>query len=399
MRPRTIVSITLTFLSILLLPLAAGAQQPVFSSAGIGSCVAGDIITLPLMMHTSGAEVCAISADVMFDASALQWVGAQAGPAGSAAGKNATFQPMGAGQVRMLLIGMNQNRIADGTVFLMQFRIQAGASGSAMVQIACGAANCTGADYPRGMVNAAVSIAGSSEPPDTPDEEPDAEEPAAEEPSGSDEGGTASGTSTDSGASSGSSAAGAAEADPEPLEASFASVTPKQGEVPLNVALRVSISGGVAPYTLEWDFDDGTEAEEYMAFKTRVIHTYLRPGRYEPEVKVEDSEGSFVHVEPVPVTFTAPPDPVLTEAFLHGDGDTVNLDITGEHFPSGCTVFVNGEETEAYQKGSTRFFLKGLSFPEGEPVWVYVLSPTGQKTEKVRAAAERQLDTKEGGDA
>ena len=59
------------------------------------------------------------------------------------------------------------------------------------------------------------------------------------------------------------------------------------GYAPHTVTFIAEIKGGVPPYTIKWNFDDGskpgTEATE--------VHTYDKPGRYLAELFVSDTRG------------------------------------------------------------------------------------------------------------
>ncbi len=58
-----------------------------------------------------------------------------------------------------------------------------------------------------------------------------------------------------------------------------------EGEVPDTFEFRARITGGTAPYTVSWDFGDGSEGSE----EESDIHTFEEPGRYNVVVTITDS--------------------------------------------------------------------------------------------------------------
>ncbi len=76
-----------------------------------------------------------------------------------------------------------------------------------------------------------------------------------------------------------------------PLNVS-ASDTVRAGSSPLEVELEASLRGGVAPYTVQWAFGDGTFGSSYSG--AIVDHIYATAGRYVPVVTVRDETGHEV---------------------------------------------------------------------------------------------------------
>ncbi|HZY92736.1 MAG TPA: PKD domain-containing protein [Thermoplasmata archaeon] len=75
---------------------------------------------------------------------------------------------------------------------------------------------------------------------------------------------------------------------------------PASGTSPLTVSFVASISGGSAPYTVEWSFGDGAVGSSIPG--TPVAHTYTRPGTFFPSVLVTDSAGHAANQTLGPVT-------------------------------------------------------------------------------------------------
>jgi hypothetical protein len=72
-----------------------------------------------------------------------------------------------------------------------------------------------------------------------------------------------------------------------------ADVDPKNGTVPLEVHCIGFASGGPIPYTYQWEFGDGNWSEKGTGIEYRnLFHTYTEPGKYNPVLHVEDSNGN-----------------------------------------------------------------------------------------------------------
>lgn len=72
----------------------------------------------------------------------------------------------------------------------------------------------------------------------------------------------------------------------------------------------VAVGGGVAPYTIQWAFGDGSYASSVVG--ATVSHTYTAPGTYTPSVTVTDARGRSVTellptISVSPATVTVPP--------------------------------------------------------------------------------------------
>ena len=71
-----------------------------------------------------------------------------------------------------------------------------------------------------------------------------------------------------------------------------ATATPSTGGIPLTVVLNATASGGVAPYSYNWSFGDGSP----NATNGTVEHTYRWVATFHVNVTVEDHLGEFVTV-------------------------------------------------------------------------------------------------------
>jgi hypothetical protein len=60
-----------------------------------------------------------------------------------------------------------------------------------------------------------------------------------------------------------------------------------EGEAPATFVFRAEIAGGEEPYTVSWDFGDGSEGSD----EEIVEHTYDDPGTYNVAVTITDSDG------------------------------------------------------------------------------------------------------------
>jgi PKD repeat protein len=66
------------------------------------------------------------------------------------------------------------------------------------------------------------------------------------------------------------------------------SATPTSGFAPLGVGLLATVSGGTGPYTITWNFGDGTTGTGAAPY-----HVYQNPGSYTSMVTVTDSTGKW----------------------------------------------------------------------------------------------------------
>jgi hypothetical protein len=67
------------------------------------------------------------------------------------------------------------------------------------------------------------------------------------------------------------------------------------GNAPLNVSFTALVSGGVAPYIYNWDYDDGSAHGDAQ----NPNHIFLRSGVFDVVLTVMDSRGGVVSADPV----------------------------------------------------------------------------------------------------
>ncbi|HYK92839.1 MAG TPA: PKD domain-containing protein [Thermoplasmata archaeon] len=82
--------------------------------------------------------------------------------------------------------------------------------------------------------------------------------------------------------------------------AASAQATPSSGYAPLLATLASTVNGGVAPYTYQWSFGDGTTSTAASP-----QHIFSAPGVYGPSLTVTDSTGATATAQAT-VTVTAP---------------------------------------------------------------------------------------------
>jgi PKD domain-containing protein len=76
---------------------------------------------------------------------------------------------------------------------------------------------------------------------------------------------------------------------------------------PAAAMLWANVSGGVPPYTVQWDFGDGTSGSGISGFGTS--HRYLAAGDYTPTLLVVDSTGQTARVSAPPIRVLGPSNP------------------------------------------------------------------------------------------
>ncbi|MCI4331424.1 MAG: PKD domain-containing protein [Thermoplasmata archaeon] len=77
-----------------------------------------------------------------------------------------------------------------------------------------------------------------------------------------------------------------------PLQATY-TFSPLQGTSPLVVTFQAGVSGGRAPYTIEWNFGDGSHGSSEAGVS--ITHTYSSSGTFVPILRVEDAAGQPVN--------------------------------------------------------------------------------------------------------
>lgn len=83
-----------------------------------------------------------------------------------------------------------------------------------------------------------------------------------------------------------------------------ASETPSPVTVNATATLQASATGGTPPYTVRWDFGDGTNASGTVGNTT---HVYTRVGNYTANVTVRDGYGGYATASALVVVKAAPP--------------------------------------------------------------------------------------------
>ncbi len=112
-----------------------------------------------------------------------------------------------------------------------------------------------------------------------------------------------------------------------------ASAGPLSGEAPLTVTLTSDISGGTPPYTVTWEFGDGTPSlSGAPSVAGNGSHTYESLGTFNLELLASDSASGQAHEN---WTVRVLPQPLA--ARLQADPSTalVNQSVTFTSFPSG----------------------------------------------------------------
>jgi hypothetical protein len=118
-----------------------------------------------------------------------------------------------------------------------------------------------------------------------------------------------------------------------------ASATPSAGRAPLNVTFQGSISGGVPPYAIFWDFGDGATSTGL----TLASHIYSMPASYAAEFWVQDSD-SPASKQVVRLTVTVHATGRLQVSVLKQDFQPLN----------GATVrMIEGPEGQPLLEGGT----------------------------------------------
>ena len=85
--------------------------------------------------------------------------------------------------------------------------------------------------------------------------------------------------------------------------------TPTQGTMPLTVSFTSAVTGGVSPYSYDWEFGDGSKSNA-----ANTVHIYITGGNFTVWLNVNDAVGtsvqsafSFVNVTPAAVNLTVTP--------------------------------------------------------------------------------------------
>ncbi len=95
---------------------------------------------------------------------------------------------------------------------------------------------------------------------------------------------------------------------PPPLVVDI-TATPSEGTMPLTVSFTSAVTGGVSPYSYDWEFGDGSRSNA-----ADTVHIYITGGDFSVWLNVNDAVGtsvqsafSFVNVTPAAVNLTVTP--------------------------------------------------------------------------------------------
>lgn len=116
--------------ALLALPVGVAAQSGASLSVGNASGLPGAVsISVPVNLSSGGgAQIAGLSFTLTFDSSRLAFASCADGPSADAALKDAACNPQGASAVRVIIFGLNQNAIPDGTVVYVRFNVLSGAT-------------------------------------------------------------------------------------------------------------------------------------------------------------------------------------------------------------------------------------------------------------------------------
>ena len=111
---------------------------------------------------------------------------------------------------------------------------------------------------------------------------------------------------------------------PPPLAAEI-NATPTEGTMPLTVSFASAVTGGVSPYSYDWEFGDGSKSNA-----ANTVHIYITGGNFTVWLNVDDNGGTsvqsaflFVNVTPAAVNLTVTPPTRFVE-----DSTGISVDFT-----------------------------------------------------------------------
>lgn len=148
---------------LLLLPMGTAAQTPIAAlSVGSGSGLPGATgIHIAVSLDSQGgAQVAGLNFDLTFDSSRLTVAGVNVGSAASSVGKLLSWSQPEANRIRVIIIGVNQTAIPDGTVATISFDVLGAASPgtSALTLSSTAATDPTGNPVAVDVVNGSFEV-------------------------------------------------------------------------------------------------------------------------------------------------------------------------------------------------------------------------------------------------
>ena len=98
-------------------------------SVGTGYAQVGQAAEVPVSLAANGTQPASMVLSVAYDAAKLTFLSADAGDAATAAGKQVSPGTPANGKVKLVLMGLNENVMADGVVLKLHFTVAAGNTG------------------------------------------------------------------------------------------------------------------------------------------------------------------------------------------------------------------------------------------------------------------------------
>jgi hypothetical protein len=124
---------------------AASAAQLSIDDVALPCGEFGAPADMPLTLTNAGATIAGVSADITFDTTYFDFVGATIGPAGAAAGKNVEYNVLSPGVVRIgVFSNDNTDVISDGVVAIVHFTLKKNPVGGIDITMVAGASDPAG---------------------------------------------------------------------------------------------------------------------------------------------------------------------------------------------------------------------------------------------------------------
>jgi hypothetical protein len=109
---------------LLLLPAITAYAAP--SLKATPTALDGGTYTVPISLYGNSTAIAAVGVELTYNPAVLELVSTNAGPAATAAGKQVTATPAAKGDLTVGIFGMNTNKIMDGVVATVIFRVKPG---------------------------------------------------------------------------------------------------------------------------------------------------------------------------------------------------------------------------------------------------------------------------------